>query len=93
MSIYYLFVFFICLNISGYFLIKHFGGRREESGLFIGIAILSCIFWIAAIALTTYIYFASGNKLLIYSWSASVILGFISTLTILIIKLINYYRK
>ncbi|MFV0419112.1 MAG: hypothetical protein ACK5KT_10330 [Dysgonomonas sp.] len=89
MSIYYLFVFFICLNISGYFLVKH----SKESALFKYISIISCIIWAITIGLTAYIYFVSSGKSLVYGWAISVVSGFISTLSILLIKLVNYYKK
>ena len=93
MSIYYLFVFFICLNISGYFLIKHLGNKENRSSLFTAIGFVSCTIWAFTIGLTTYIYFVSSTKLLAYIWGVSVVLAFISTLSILLAKFVSYYKK
>lgn len=86
MSIYYLLIFFICLNISGYFLIKH----TKESILFRWISIISCVIWVFAIGITAYIYFISSTNFLAYIWGISVALGFISTLSILLAELVSY---
>lgn len=92
MSFYYILLFFACLNVSGYFVVRHFSNKKKESSLFITIAIISCIIWAATIGMSTYIYFVSNDELLVYAWGASMILGFISTISMLIIKLISYYK-